>query len=427
MKNPDLSAVRRSVVAIALATATFAAYAWPTGWPSTATIPWNLGGSTSGIYTDRDGKAWDGTGWVVVDIDGAFRTDNPVFKTASGKSKVLSEACFGQKTGTNWGSLCKSQTWVTRPLPGDPSAGYWFSSATGSSLPSDSPDNVCRDDANSETPPYCHYYHGSATAGIMVGQQTPRNEADGTRFVYTGVAPGAQVITLKVGGGTGTIANAGWPINSVVDALSYVVQLMKATPRPPVAAVNISANGSSVAGQSACGAGGDGARIDQLAGELKAMHVAVVMVAGNDALNGGTGTWTCGSNVVVVGATGVINPTVPTDYTNISQKVALFAPVGTAERSTGDFVLAPWAGLGSFYVWGTSFASPQVAAAFAVLRQKFGANASVDALVDLMKTTGKPLTGTRAGLAASGASVVNIKAALDGPVPAADPAWGVSR
>lgn len=336
---------------------------------------------------------------------------------------MLREACFGQKTGTNWGSLCKSQAWVNRPLPGDPAAGYWFSSANGVSLPSDAADNSCRDTSNPDTPQYCHYYHGSATAGVMVGQQAGRLETDKTQLYYTGVAPGAQVITLKVGGGTGTVANSGWPINSVVDALNYVVKLMGAELRPPIAAVNISANGTSVAGQLPCGAGSDGARIDELAGELKAMHVAVVMVAGNDAVNGGTGTWTCGSNVIVVGATGIINPTAPTDYTNISQKVSLFAPVGTGDRPSGDFVLVPWAGLGSFYVWGTSFASPQVAAAFAVLRQKFGPDATVDALAQLMKTTRKPLTGQRAGLAATGASVLNIKAALDGPAPAPDPAW----
>ncbi|QGZ64364.1 S8 family serine peptidase [Paraburkholderia acidisoli] len=399
--------------------------AYPVGWPSTATIPYNLGGSTSGKYTDRNGKTFDGTGWTVVDIDGAFRTDNPVFKTTAGKSKVIAEACFGQKTGTTWGSLCKSQAWTSRPLPGDPSAGYWSAYTSGISRPSDSPDNICRDSNNPDTPQYCHHYHGTATAGVMVGQQTGRLETDGTQLFYTGVAPGAQVFTLKVGGGTGTIANAGWPINSVVDALNYVYSMATGMDGWPlyIAAVNISANGSSIAGELPCGTGSEGARIDEIAGKLKAMHIAVVMVAGNDAMNGGTGTWTCGKNVIVVGATCITNPTVPTDYTNISQKVALFAPVGTANRTTGDFVLAPWAGAGSFYVRGTSFAAPQVAAAFAVLRQKFGPDPSVDALAQLMKATGKPLTGQRAGLAAPGASVLNIKAALDGPTPAADPAW----
>ncbi|WP_322105651.1 S8/S53 family peptidase [Paraburkholderia sp. J41] len=388
-------------------------------------MPYNLGGSLNGTYTDRNGKTFDGTGWIVADIDGAFRPDNPVFKTAAGQSKVLVEACFGQKLETTWGSLCKTQAWINRPLPGDPSAGYWFSAASGVSAPSDSPDNSCRDSSNPETPQYCHYYHGTATAGIMVGQQTARYEADGTHFFYAGVAPGARVMTFKIGGGTGSASNSGWPINSVIDALDYVARALGNGDigLPQIAAVNISANGSSIAGELPCGTGSDGARIDALAGQLKAAHIAVIMNAGNDAVNGGTGTWTCGKNVIVVGATGIIDPTVPTSYTNISQKVSLFAPVGSGDRASGDITLAPWAGAGSFYVRGTSFAAPQIAAAFAVLRQKFGQGPSVDALVQLLKSTGTPLTGQRAGLAAPGAVVINIKAALNGPTPPVDPLW----
>jgi serine protease len=233
-------------------------------------------------------------------------------------------------------------------------------------------------------------------------------------MTYAGVAPGAQVITIKTGGGTGTDGPKGWPINSVVDALNYVYNglLPRGDVGPKIVAVNISANGNSIAGTSPCATGGDGDRIDTVAARLKAKGIAVVMAAGDDAVNG-TGTWNCGKNVIPVGATGVVSPTTPTTYTNISQQVGLFAPVGTADRPSGDLILAPWAGAGSFYVWGTSFASPQVAAASAVLRQKFGTNPSVDALADLMKRKGNPLTGSRAGLAAQGASVLNIGAALN--------------
>lgn len=412
---------RLTVVTVTLPSLTVAsmsdvsAQTMPANWPSTATIPYNLGGSINGTYIDRNGKSFDGTGYIVVDIDGAFRPDNPVFKDSAGKTKVSAEVCIGQKTGTDWPSLCTLQNWTTRPLPGDPSAGYYSMSQSGISLPSDSPDNTCRDTSNSDSPQYCHYYHGTATSGIMVGQPAVRWEDANTKLTYTGVAPGASVITIKIGGGTSTNGPQGWPINSVVDALNYVnsTLLTRSDVGPKIVAVNISAAGNSIAGNLPCSTGGDGARIDAVAGVLRAKGVAVVMSAGNDGMNG-TGAWTCGNNIIPVGATGILSVTTPTSYTNISQKVSLFAPVGIGDRPSGDFVLAPWAGAGSFYIWGTSFSSPQVAAAFAVLRQKFGSGPSVDSLVRLMQTTGKPVTGQQAGLAAQGAAVLDIKAALDG-------------
>lgn len=393
----------------------------PAGWPSTATIPYNLGGTINGTYTDNSANTYDGAGYIVIDIDGAFRTDNPVFMSATGSSKIVIEACIGQATGTLWPGLCQYEdpsTWVSRPLPGEPSAGYYLTTLSNTSRPSDAPANLCRDSSNPDTPKYCHHFHGTATAGIMVGTPTARWEGT-TKFTYSGVAPGAQIIPIKIGGGTGTDGPRGWPINSIVDALNYVNNgLMTRTDvKNKIVAVNISANGDSVIGTSPCAPGGDGARIDAIAAALRSKGVAVVMTAGNDAMNG-TGNWTCGSNVIPVGSAGIINPTVPTSYTNISQQVSLFAPVGTGDRPSGDFVLAPWAGSGSFYVRGTSFASPQVAGAFAVLRQKFGSKPSVAALVQLMKETGKPLTGPRASLAAPGATVINIKAALNGTPPA---------
>ncbi|MEK6297602.1 MAG: SDR family oxidoreductase [Paraburkholderia tropica] len=166
--------VKSVCVLVATMMSSTGAFAYPSGWPSTATIPYNLGGSLEGRYTDSSGKTYDGTGYIVVVIDGAFGTGNPVFRDANGKSKIPLEACFGEPLSAAWPSLCKTTTWVSRPLPGNPSAGYFFSSLSGASTPMDAPDNFCRDTNNPSTPQYCHYYHGSATAGIVVGQPTIR-------------------------------------------------------------------------------------------------------------------------------------------------------------------------------------------------------------------------------------------------------------
>jgi hypothetical protein len=384
-------------------------------WPNTANIPANLGGTTTGKYTDRNGKTFDGSGYTIVDIDGAFRPDNPAFTGPAGRNKIVLEACVGQPVGTvSWPTLCKRQTFVSRPLPGNPSAGYFLSTLPGDSMPSDSPDNACRQSDSNGQLGFCHYYHGAATSGVMVGQPSTRKESDAT-FTYTGAAPGANVIAIKIGGGTGTDGPMGWPINSVVDALNYVYSglLTRSDVGPSIVAVNISASGTPIAGELPCGANSDGARIDEIAGKLRDKGVAVVMSAGNEAANG-TGEWTCGSNVIPVGASSILAPSEPESYSNISQKVGIFAPVGSADRDSRNFVIIPWADVGSFYPWGTSFSSPQVAAAFAVLRQKFGSTPSVASLLALMQTTGKPLTGSRAGLANPRAAVLNIGAALDG-------------
>ena len=66
--------------------------------------------------------------------------------------------------------------------------------------------------------------------------------------------------------------------------------------------------------------------------------------------------------------------------------------------------------------WGTSFSAPEVAGAFAVLRQKYGMSRSVDQLVALLKSTGRPLAGGRAGAATANAAVINIGAALKSKV-----------
>ncbi|WP_187614549.1 S8 family serine peptidase [Paraburkholderia sp. 31.1] len=213
----------------------------------------------------------------------------------------------------------------------------------------------------------------------------------------------------------------GWPIDSIVNALWYVNGVLLTRPEREVGrivAVNISANGRSVAGDLPCGPNSEGARIDAVAAVLRSKGVAVVMAAGNgtDDKTGinGTGTWTCGNNVIPVGATGILHPSVPTVYTNISPRVALFAPVGVGDFNTHDYVLAPFAGSGSMSLYGTSFAAPQVAAAFAVLHQKFGPNVGVSSLLGLMQRTGTKLTGTGAALASPAASVLNIGAALRG-------------
>lgn len=378
--------------------------------------PANLGGDAQGKYIDAStGKSYDGTGFVVVDIDGAFHIEHPVFKSFAGRSKIYQEACIGQRTGTPFPGLCNTTNFVASNSPGRTNTGYYYSGLTGISKPGDSPYNACRAPNLLGVVTYCHDYHGTATAALMVGQPTAYWPDSKTQWTYSGVAPGAQIITIKIGGGSDA-SSMGFPIDSVTDALSYVNRALMDNPYqgPKIAAVNLSISGG-LAGLNDCKPGSEGARINDLVNQIRSKGAAVVMAAGNS--GGAVGSWACGSQVIAAGATGVQQPTVPTAYSNISRQVALFAPVGNGDfAKPEDLLLTAYADAGAMPVWGTSFASPQIAAAFAVLRQKYP-NASVDMLTALLMATGKPISGPRAPAAAPGAVTIDIGAALSVKAP----------
>ncbi|WP_322107380.1 hypothetical protein, partial [Paraburkholderia sp. J41] len=176
-----------------------AAQAMPPGYPSTASAAYNVGGTVDGKYIDSKGKTYDGTGYLVVVIDGAIRTDHAAFIDAGKKSKISEVACFGLRTGP-WPSLCKYETVISRPLAGDPSAAYIFTALDA--MPSNAPQNRCSQLDYLGARQACHYFHGTATSGAVVGQPSVYTEG-ATRFTYTGVAPGAKLVPIKIGGGVG--------------------------------------------------------------------------------------------------------------------------------------------------------------------------------------------------------------------------------
>ncbi|MGO1972095.1 MAG: S8/S53 family peptidase [Propionibacteriaceae bacterium] len=370
------------------------------GDPTTATA-YNLGGSLDGRYTDAAGAAYDGNGKVVVVIDGAFTAGNSQFTDSTGQSKVAGEACIGQEIGaTPWPSLCTPGSTTQPSWPGaDP---MYFSSAAGSSEPGNAPFNTCTDSDGG----YCHNGHGTGSAGAVVGQPSTRNESDGRIHHAAGAAVGAEVYQIKVGGGSGT--ELGWPHASVVDALNWVNYVLaeRSEYRERIAAINLSVSGGPLPDGSACPSAG--LEVDEAAGRLTQKGIAVVMAAGNDGITG-TGTWNCGSNIVRVGATNVTSDTL-TNYTQRSSAIQLYAPVGDGTFASNNKIMLPYRDHGWWFVRGTSFAAPQVAGAYAVLREKFGAEPSVSELTALLASTGTPVSGSDVP---AGSRVINIAAAVD--------------
>lgn len=358
----------------------------------------NLGADANGQYADGAGGTFDGFGQMVIDIDGAFLQGNAAFLDASGKSKVVGESCIGQPVGrTPFPSLCSPSTMIQPSWPGsDP---MYFSTLSGSAAPGNAPFNTC-DDAGS----LCHGFHGTATAGTIVGSPGTRYEYDGRAHRSVGAASGASVHEIKIGGGTGS--TQGWPHASVVDALDWVnyVASERNAYRGRIAAVNLSVSGNPLPDGQACGA--EGQAVNAAAGRLKTKGIAVVMSAGNDGISG-VGSWNCGSNIVRVGATNVTTPTL-TQYTQRSTAVQLYAPVGDGNFDGSNKIMVPYKTSGTFFVEGTSFAAPQAAGAYAVLREKFGAAPTVDQLTALLQHTGTPITGD----APANARNINIANAL---------------
>lgn len=371
-----------------------------TDWPYLTAASYNLGGTVDGIYTDATGASFDGEGMVVVDIDGAFTAGNPAFERADGKSKIAGEACIGQQVGTTpYPSLCDTTTTVKSSAPGNDA--MYFSMLAGSSVPSNSPVNECSVDGE-----FCHNYHGTATAGAIVGQPGTRGQ-DGETLYTAGAAVGAQVFQVKIGGGDAV--NQGWPGESVVDSLYWVNTVLSESSqyKGRIAAINLSVSGNPLPEGALCGTVGQ--QIDAAAALLKAKGIAVVMAAGNESAPN-SGTWNCGENIIRVGATELSSPHTLTSYTNRGETIRLHAPVGDGNIADQNVLLLPWKSAGTFYVYGTSFASPQVAGAYAVLREKFGIAPSVDELTEILQRTGTPVRGDGA---AAEAVDINIAAALD--------------
>jgi serine protease len=379
--RPVLAAL---IVAAVVAGAVVPASAVTAGSP---VVPKNLGGTTSAGYVRSDGNSYTGAGQYVVVIDGAFNPDHPSFA-----GKVAHEACFGLDSARGYNladTTCSREAGIVSVDGRD----HWFESAKGASRPNPECVDVSKEGVQS----LCHDFHGTAAASAAAGNTvTP----GGGLPTVSGVAPDAQLILIKVG------RRGGWQAESVGAALHYVRTTLATDPRfkGRIAAVNMSAANETLLIP-------DGAAcqsfpyLDDETALLKAAGIPVVVSAGNKPTTNAIGSWACQPSVVAVGSTGVADLDTFTEGdqpTVASDRVKLLAPVGSGNGpEEGVWLANNYATpTGTIMSWnkgfrGTSFASPQVAGAFAILRQQYGAGPSVDELTTILQTQGKPVTDTR--------------------------------
>jgi subtilisin len=325
-------------------------------------------------HLDRTGvtTAWRnglrGDGQSIVVIDTGVDTTNPNLAR-----RVVAEACFTAE----------------RPPAGTAGAATAHAVATTTGR-GDCPDgSIAQFGPGAAAPctgrPECS--HGTAVASVAA--------ADGPDV--WGAAPGASVIAVQVFSSVRDAADRVLTDEaSLVRALEWVEQLRRTR---PVAAVNLSLGGAPVA--TPCTAS---PALTSVIERLSAVGTAVVASAGNQGSDTMLSFPACLPQVVSVGAEGT--PGAPADFTNRSPWLSLFAP--------GDPVAAAWsAPCCTRTVSGTSFAAPQVAAAFALLAQH-GGHGTIAEQLALLQRTGRPvLTFGTSGWEPVDASALDIDRALD--------------
>lgn len=285
------------------------------------------------------GSGFGGAGQTIAILDSGIDKNHP-FLTG----KVIAEACYSSNNSADGAtSIC----------PG----GVSQSTATGSAMPYSGacPAGTCD--------------HGTVVAGI----------AAGTNASFSGVAKDAKLIAVQVFSLFNSVVNCG---STIPCALTYTsdqilgLQQVYALSRTyPIAAVNMSLGSGQYTDQNSCDAANPSvkAMIDM----LRSVNIPTIIASGNNGYNNSMAAPACLSSAISVGATFNVagyNNNCAGNNLGISSVDAILC-----ESNSASFLnlLAPGAEItssvpgGAYMVWyGTSMAAPQVAGAWAIMKQK---------------------------------------------------------
>lgn len=284
---------------------------------------------------------YDGRGWAVAIIDTGVDSGHTTFG-----SRVVEEACFS--------------------ILGDCPGGVTQLVGTGAA-------------------PNCTYstdcFHGTHVAGI----------AAGAHATYTGVAPGAELVAIRVFSEFTGSANCGsapdpCPLAFSSDILAGL-NFARVSATSPIAAVNMSLGGGQYRSQGACNAS-DPLMASEVAA-VRAAGIAPVASSGNEGLTNAMGSPGCFTGMISVGNT--TDSDVVNSSSNSASYLTLLAP-GTSVKSSAPPSLFG----GTLWVTatGTSMAAPHVAGAFAAMRSAIP-SLTVDAGLQALIDTGTPVTDSR--------------------------------
>jgi subtilisin family serine protease len=339
-------------------------------------VPPTLAESTSVIGANIAWQAgYDGSGWAVAVLDSGVDKNHNFLS-----GKIISEACYSTKSN-RYGS--------TSLCPGGASS----STATDSGL-------------NCPLSTYgCN--HGTHVAGIVAGKDyTPNGPS------YNGVAKSANIIAIQVFSQFTGSNCTGYGLPSPC-ALSWSSDQMLGLERVyalrttfNIAAANMSLGGGQYT--SNCDSNSLKGSIDNLRGA----DIATVIASGNSGYKTAMGAPACISTAISVGATcdsstagyGCTAVDDIPSYSNIASFISLLAP--------GSLISSSTPGTNTFQSWhGTSMATPHVAGAWALMKQR-DPNATVSEVLAALQNTGAIVDDQRASGTVTGMRRINVDNAL---------------
>ena len=313
--------------------------------PATLDLNWNVSriGSPSAW-----GRGYTGSGWTVAILDTGVQKTHPFLS-----GKVVSEACYsstGSGSGYTYSSLCPS--------------GASSSTAANSALPYGT--GVC---------PSGDCDHGTHVAGITAGHLSTNT--------LNGVAKSANILAVQVFSRFDNYSGCG----GSPCALTWTSDWIKGLERVyalrsiyKIASVNMSFGGGGYT--TTCDSASPSAKtaIDN----LRSANIASVIASGNSWYYDSIGFPACISTAISVGAT------TDTDevayYSNSASFLSLLAPGSSIYSSIPYSSYATWDG--------TSMATPHVAGAWAILKQR-KPTASVAQILAALQYGGKAITDAR--------------------------------
>jgi len=223
--------------------------------------------------------------------------------------------------------------------------------------------------------------HGPAVAGIAAGGDGPGGQ------LFDGVARAANIIPIQVfsyladypAGNNVLSFTSPW-----VSSLNYVYDTLRFNYN--IAAVNISIGSSRFIDQLACDTDSFLAPMKASIDLLRSVGIATIIASGNNYWGDGIDQPGCISSAVAVGAT-ADNDKIAA-YSNQNFMVDLLAPGGSPYSGTLMQTSIPGSAYDEGY--GTSFATPHVSGAWAILKQA-KPDASVGEILYILQQTGKPI------------------------------------
>ena len=265
------------------------------------------------------------------------------------KDKIVGEGCYSKNVTNTSVSLC--------PSGADSQTGPGTSAACDASVLG----SACN--------------HGTGVAGVAAGKRFGAVNFDG-------VAPDANIISINVFMNYGGSVLS-WSSDQIA-GLDLVYSLRNTF---DIAAANMSLGGGQYTSAADCDAARPATKA--AADQLKAAGIAVIAASGNDGYTGSMGAPACISTIISVGST--TKSDAISSFSNHANIVDLMAPGSSITTSYDNSD-------GFSAVNGTSFSTPTVAGAWAVLAEA-DPSATVDQILQALKNTGESITG-RSGISA---------------------------